>query len=429
LSLEDMNMAANKDDFLPHAPRASSPGWTRRSRAIAVLAAVAIACAGWAAITTLLHRDPVPLLAGDVPIDKLPDELEALPADARADLIARERARLAADPMDQGALINLSLLYGAEGDRERANAFAIAAAARALRDGRAQTAALQIHLQKGDAAAALVSLDALIRTRPDSRDSLFAALLELAGNTQAAVPVAKLLAEEPPWRGSFFAWAAEKSERPEIAYQLLSALKGSAAPPSDKEVQVLVRRYLDAKDYSTAYFIWLDALSETALRKAANVFDGGFDLPLADLYFGWTRSYSNGVETKIVPRANGSSDSVLRIDFVGNRDRVGPVYQFLRLVPGRYILSGDFRSERLQTETGLVWRIICNEGGGQALAETPALLGDRQWDRFEERFEVPSGCTTQSLGLTGRSSAVLDQQMSGRAYYDNMAIAPLATGQ
>ncbi len=424
-----MNMAANKDEFMPRGRRAAGGEWTRRTQVIAAVTAGFIACAGLAAVMTLMRGEPLPLLAGDVPIDRLPDELKALPADARADLATRERARLAADPMDQGALVNLSLLSGADGDRDRADALAIAAAGRALRDGRAQTAALQLLLQRGDAAGALVSLDALIRTRPDSRDSLFAALLELAGNPQASEPVVRLLAEEPPWRGEFFTWAAEKSERPEIAYQLLSALKGSAAPPADIEVQQLVRRYIDAKDLSTAYFIWLDSLSETALRKAANVFDGGFDLPLADLYFGWTQSYSKGVETKIVPRANGSSDSVLRISFVGNRDRVGPVYQFLRLAPGRYILSGDFRAEQLQTETGLVWRIICNEGSAALLAETPPLTGDRQWDRFEARFEVPAGCITQSLGLSARSTATLDQQISGRAYYDNMAITPLAIGQ
>jgi hypothetical protein len=147
------------------------------------------------------------------------------------------------------------------------------------------------------------------------------------------------------------------------------------------------------------------------------------------LHFDWNPNSNKSVETKVVPRANGSTDNVLRVDFVNNRDPVAPIFQSLRLAPGKYIYSGESKTEDLKTESGLVWRIWCLEGNEALLATSPRFSGTNQWDHFEVRFEVPSNCTTQRLALRMMSPAVLDQQISGYAYYDNLNITPLAASR
>jgi hypothetical protein len=424
-----MNMAANRDGFVPSGPAARSQTVSAKGWVCLACTALFVACAGYASVLGLLSRKPPPLLAADVAIDKLPAALKALPASERQSLILRERSWLAANSLNRGALVNLSLLYSADGQEKLAEDLAIAAAKLALRDGKAQAAALQVQLKRGDVADALYRLDALIRSKPEIQDALFATVLALTASKEGKGPVVELLARDPPWRQAFLGWAAEKSDKPQLAYQLISALKSADASPTNLEVQSLIRHYVNAGDHATAYFIWLDLLSEMELRKAGNVFDGGFDLPMDSLYFGWTLSHSKSVETKIVPRANGSPDNVLLVDFVNNRDPAVPIFQFVRLAPGKHIFSGDFKAEALATESGLVWRILCLDGPKNILATSAALSGNKQWDHFELRFEVPPSCTTQQLYLGMLSAAVLDQKVSGRAYYDNLSITPATASQ
>jgi hypothetical protein len=108
---------------------------------------------------------------------------------------------------------------------------------------------------------------------------------------------------------------------------------------------------------------------------------------------------------------------------------VAPIYQLLRLGPGKYIYSGEFKAENLKTESGLVWRIFCQEAGHELLATSATLSGTRQWDSFDVRFDVPPNCPTQVLLLRIWSPATLDQKISGRAYYDNLRITQLTASQ
>jgi hypothetical protein len=429
LRIAGMNMAANQEGFVPAGPKATPQAPSAWHYVCWAAGAALLAYGVFGAAATFLRGDAPPLLGPSVTIDKLPDALKALPPPQRQQLIAREQDALARDSLDRDALINLSLLYGADGQQKRAEDLAIAAANRALRDSKAQAVALQLQLKRGDVEGALYRIDALLRTTPDAKDQLFATLIEIAGRTENAAPVVKLLALNPPWRTDFIDWAAEKSGQPQMAYQLVGGLKSSQAPPTLTEMQSVLRHYIVAKDYATGYFIWLDLLSETELRKAGNVFDGGFDLPFAPLFFSWTLGAKSSVETQIVPRANGSSDNVLRVDFVDNRENVLPISQYLRLAAGKYIFSGDSKAENLLTDSGLAWNIRCIDGDGRSLASSNALSGNKQWDHFEARFEVPAGCTTQMLALRMVSPAVLDQKISGQAFYDNLTVTPLAAGQ
>jgi hypothetical protein len=421
-----MNMIANRDEFLPQAPQAHQrPPVARAAWHLVPLAALLL-YASYAAVIQVQQAGPRPFVRPGIGIDKLPQMLAGLQPAERQALIARERAVLASEPLDRAAVERLSLLFSADGDAKRGDDMTIAASTRALRDAGAQARALPLKLQRGDIGGALTALDALIRAEPDARLQLFATLASVAKNEAAMEPLVRLLAEDPPWRSDFLNWTAGKSGQPDLAYRIISALKPTKAAARSSEMQILLRHFLDQKDYGTAYFIWLDLLSEPELRKTGNLFDGGFDLPFSSLYFSWTQNRALSVETRRAPRANASADNVLRVDFMSNRAQVAPIYQYLRLAPGRYIFSGDAKAENLLTDSGLSWRIQCIEGAKLELASSPALSGDGPWDHFETRVDVPENCVTQRLLLGARSDAVLDQQVSGTALYDNLSIV-LAT--
>jgi hypothetical protein len=418
-SADAFENAMTKDHMIPEIT--ASPFRT-------AAAALGLALLAYASIATFLYdgRDRLP--ADATSIETLPEALKKLSAADRQVLIAAEQNKLAREPLDRAALRNLSYLFAADGQAKRGQELMTAAADSAMRDSIAQANALPVMLEKGDFVRAVKSLDALLRTNPQSGETLYPVVSQLAEQSQSRQQVINVLTTTPPWRLAFLEWLAGKGGRPQTAHDILSGLKATDAPPTGWEVLSLLRHFLSAKDYETAYFMWLDMLSEEKIRKAGNIFDGGFSLPLAPpwLYFSWTATPSASVNINSVPRSTGSTDNVLRIDFVNNRDKVAPMQQFLRLSPGSYVYSGEMRTDNLRAEAPLGWQLYCLEGdrGQISFIETKPKLPT--WDRFETRFEVPQGCATQLLTLRISSSATLDQKISGSVFYDNLAIVSSA---
>jgi hypothetical protein len=403
-------------------------GPTRQRYWAGALGLACMAYAGYASLATFFGpAEEEPLLAG-VTIDKLPQALTALPPTEASALIARQRTRLSAEPLDRTAALNLAMLYSATGEQRRADDLLAATANLSLRDGRAQLMALPVMARAGDIASALRSGDALLRTYPALSNDIFPILLPLVSDERAVPRITEALALSPPWRSQFLEWLSHRANQPQLAYQLLSALKKTDAGPSRPEMQALIRHYLQMEDFQTAYFIWLDSLSEPELRKVRNVFDGDFDLPLVpqdSLYFDWYPIDSGTIRISSEPKFSSGTENVLVIDFYNNFKPANPLYQYLRIAPGRYNLTGLFKADNLQTVSGLVWRIWCVEGSHELIATSPALVGTLDWTSFEASLEVPENCSTQVLKLEMKSPAILDQRISGRAFYDNLKLTSL----
>jgi hypothetical protein len=214
----------------------------------------------------------------------------------------------------------------------------------------------------------------------------------------------------------------------EISYQLLTQLKGSPNPPNKNELSELINRLLVERMDDTAYFVWLDFLSDADLKKAQALFDGGFDMPPGNLMFDWTLSQPSGAEAQVTERAVGSSDHVLRVQFTSYQGFYGGVQQFIRLKPGHYVLHGQERAENIKTTGGLSWILWCRNNG--ELGRSKPMLTETDWSEFQFSFEVPSeGCSTQFLRLESASRLALNQNVSGTLYFDDLAIVSDATNQ
>jgi hypothetical protein len=337
-------------------------------------------------------------------------------------LVQKQNSILANNPFDKTALTNLRLLMIADNKTEQADRLIKEAAALSLRDGQAVIDALSLQIKSGDYSAAFRGIDALLRTEAAPSEKLYEVLAGLSANPNVKSELVQLLASEPPWRVKFLNWAAQNSDRPDLAYDIMTELKSRNVPLIHWEIMVLVRRYIVNKQFESAYYVWLSLLPEYQLSKVRNIFDGNFDLPLSSFFFDWTPIPSDGIAVDTIPRSQGNNDKILRVQFQNDRKTVNPVYQLLRLSPGQYVFSGSYRSENLQSQDTLVWRITCIEGPHAEIASVPSSPGTNPWQGFETEVDVPEDCPTQKLSLEMRSNATLNQKISGTSYFDNLQI-------
>jgi hypothetical protein len=366
-----------------------------------------------------------PLFSGDVPFDSVPQRLKVLPRAEFDSLMAHQQARLAAEPLDHTAMKNLTLLLQASGDKARADEAAVLTAKSSLRDAQAQVLALPIMLNRGDIAQSLTSMDAIARTQPKVAEPVFKLLASVAANQSSASQVVQMLEKNPPWRVEFMDWLAQRSDQPQLAFDLLGALKNSASPPTIWEKISLLRHYIAAQKFDTAYFVWLDFLSDAELKKVANIYDGEFDLPVSSLYFDWSVSKSNGLQANTLPRSTGGNDRVLQVEFAGSRNAVKPVSQLLRLLPGAYSFSGQSQAELRDTESRLTWQVSCVGGDSRVFAASPVVSGHSTWSRFDVRLQIPPDCLTQILYLHVQEPASNALGIFGKAQYDSFSIVKL----
>ncbi len=395
---------------------------TERALVIAVTA-VGLALAVYYTIWALSGPDairPMPAGAGTV---SATDAVKAMSALERQALRDREIAAFRSDPLDPMALKNLSTLLRAEADGDSAERLAILAGNRSLRDLTAQAEVLDILLRRKDYPAALYRLDALMRAQPARVPDLIKIAALFAENDESRPALVTELGKDPPWRQALMTAIINSPNGPAVAYGVLSDLRKSGGESKHTELRELIAKLIANKDFDTAYFIWLDFLSQAELRKAGQIFDGGFELDPQNLVFGWNIDKLRNTDIRVVPRSTSSTDRMLRIEFINTRDRFRHVSQVLRLAPGRYTLVGEMKAERLITEVGLVWRLYCLGTKEHAVAQTGKLFTASTWAPFEAPLDIPSeDCGAQKLQLEVDSRAALDQLISGQAYFDNLQI-------
>lgn len=344
----------------------------------------------------------------------------------RDGVIRSLEGELVSEPLDSVHLKKLAVYAKASGNGARSDALALIAAQRSLRDVEAQALALDIFLRKQDYARSVRILDAVLRTRGKGQAALFPLLGTFAANPGALPALAEVLGANPPWRANFLIDLARSSENANVPFQLLAMLKGTASPPQANEVRALIVRLLADRNYDRAYYVWLDNLPSQDLKKVGLVFDGGFESGSRDLLFDWTFRERKNVDVRVISKRSSQADNTLRIDFAKNSSPFSDVSQTLYLTAGNYRLEGEVKTENLQNEKGLRWKILCVNEARQFLAATPRHNGTSDWISFAADFNVPAdSCVMQRLVLVLDAKSALDQNISGRIWYDNLKISNL----
>ena len=347
--------------------------------------------------------------------------IKAMPDNEVEALRQRQIGDFVHAPLESTALDPLLLLDDVKGNREEIARWTTVMANRTLRDAPVQLAAIQYALARNDYAEVFHRYDALIRTQLNARPQLYAAIDQILAAPAAQDEFAKTLGSDPPWRTEFLNDALRGRLPAESSYRLLTLLKVTPNPPQQGELAELINRLLSEKMDDTAYFVWLDFLSDAELKKAHALFDGGFDLPPRNLFFDWTMNQQSGAEAQITERAVGSSDHVLRVQFTSFRGFYGNVQQFTRLTPGSYVLRGQEKAEDMHAAAGLSWILWCRNN--TELGRSKPMSVETDWSEFQFSFVIPAvGCSTQFLRLESASRLAADQNVSGTLYFDDMAI-------
>lgn len=350
------------------------------------------------------------------------EALKKLSSDEIAALEQREQLALQEDPLDRNALQNLVALVDLRGDKTNAERIALALADYGRRSVAAQLSAIQIHLAKRNFDSAFDRIDGVARARGDLHAKLFPLMAAQLQGDAARLSLAKILATEPKWRQGFMRYLTGLDEQASLAYNMVASMRAVGAEILDSERRLVLSQLFKFKRFDAAYFVWLDLLSKDDLVRVRNVFDGGFDTIPRQLYFDWNHAVRKNARIEKIAKPGNPQDFVLALDFFADKEGKPFVFQFLRLTDGKYTMTYDQQVESLKTQTGLVWRIACVDTPA-IRTEGPAILENGPWQSQAFSFEIPAeGCSTQVLRLENKSAAKLDQELSGRVMFDNIAI-------
>jgi hypothetical protein len=400
-----------------------------RSSSILAQTILTLGCLGYIAVTltflwaAFFAPDLSRLVAENLTGDQALTQLKTMSRDQLLKLQEQQKRQLASNPTDINAIKNLAALADLLGDKTQLANLSITAAARTLHDYPSQAAALQVLLAQKDYAKALYHIDGLLRSYPERHEQLMTLLNSFAEGPDSLAPLVAILTTSPPWRGRFIAFLEQNTKQTGTSYSLLSALRSQGSAISAGELRPLLARLIAEKAYERANYIWLDFLSDIELRKTAPIFDGGFDLDIGDRFFDWTYQPLANVDLRLIPKSTGSIDRILRVSFSSGKIPFNNFYQLLRLRPGNYVFRGEEKSEKLETNSGLVWRFICVSQDPKLIGSVEPLREATSWKDFELNFTIPAeDCDTQELRLANNARAELDQQISGIAYYDNFTV-------
>ena len=313
---------------------------------------------------------------------------------AAAEAFARE-------PLDAENLVNLAHIAEAKGDAETSERLKLAAGEIRPRSARIQAEALAVLVERRDFVPLMSRLDGLLRARPGQSEVLFGIAADLASEPEARRILAQLLTENPPWRANFLAYLLVTKNAPQLAQAVIADIRAAGGGTDPTEVTQVIDNYLRSGATDKAYYVWLDTLSPDELKSVKGVYDGGFNHPVRSMRFDWTFKPAKGYAYRIFPRNTASMDKTLQIDFLDFEGNFSHLSQLIRLVPGRYRLSGEVRSENLQPDNNLVFRLYCLSPAGERLVEeTNPLPQSGQWIGFEKTVNVPEvECSNQILRL------------------------------
>ncbi len=321
------------------------------------------------------------------------------------------RSRIAANPGDANAYIELALgLGGEDGSTEAATRLApnhvnvlLLRASRALE-----------RQAWSEAAPLLVQL---VQVHDESRATSALARLIAGGQGQLLAP---LLVPGSQWL-------------PRVLPRMPNGTTSTALPLMAQALKLgvltrdagraYIRNLKAAGAWVDAYSLWL------ALRgnKLPALYNASFDEPFISDGFDWEiNAAGSPSRAGAIAERKGAAErgAVLDVRFTGRAIAVPMVRQYLFLGPGRYKLSGEYASQQLRIEQGLAWNVRCT-AAPQARAGVSQPLNDSggAWRRFDFDFVVPPSCG-EVVSLQLETYAPVDAALGarGRVAFDAFAL-------
>ena len=349
---------------------------------------------------------------------------ERLLADSKiTDAIVGAREALRDNPLLPEALTLLARSSGQEGDVDRATQLMSLAARVNMRDLRSQLWLLAQDLRGARVNSALNRIDLLLRGQfPQAIGPIAPALAPILTREPYRLGYVKLLRTNPHWREVWFVDLLRSSDDLSGLTYLFAELQADESGPTERELAVLLTRLTDAGMFDEAHDIWVRSLPPERREEADLLYNEEFRYTLTNLPFDWVIP---PVPNAMVSVETQDGARTISVDFFGGRVKFEHVSHLLNLAPGSYRFQGRERSQDLQNERGLRWRIACVGDDAETLGTTDLVSGDTPWRSFTVDFTVPTGkCPYQRLVLELPARAALETEVVGRVSYADLDLRP-----
>lgn len=345
----------------------------------------------------------------------LSDKSRAAPSRAAA------IAALQRNPLMPAALTLLGRIAGDAQQNDRAGDLMEWAARLDQRSLEADLWLLQRDSVAGDYTAAMTRFDVLMRGQApsviDSVTRTYLPVLTVEGFRQGLV---RRVRSKPKWRTDVLVAIARGSTDIPGIIALLRELQATPEGLNSTELSTFLNRLVSVNKFDEAYAAWQASLPAERRAESGGLYNGDFRYPIANVPFDWVLTPASQLLMRVAIEADLS---VLDVDFFGGQVRFANVTHLMSLPPGAYRLVGQERSQNLQNERGLRWRIACASGEAADLGSTGLLVGDVAWRAFGVDFDVPpSGCKYQRLLLELPARTALEFEVIGGASYANLRI-------
>jgi hypothetical protein len=342
----------------------------------------------------------------------------------RRDVAISEAGRALADsPLSPGALTLLARVSEHNSDPAKAAALMQLASRVDQRNLEAQLWVLNQDIQNARIPEVLRRIDVLLRGQSAQvKDRLISAVAPLLTSEAYRSALVAVLEMGPTWRSHVLEYLAASANDLAGLNRLYASLRTIRNPLTAAELEPFLNRLVKEGRLDDAYVAWTQSLPPERLSKLDYLYNGQFQYTITNLPFDWVFASVDGALARAEVE-NGRH--ILDVDFFGGRVRFQHVSHFLTLPPGSYRFSGHERSQNLQNDRGLWWRLACVGGTNATLGATELLTGETPWREFRVDFEVPKdNCPYQVLVLELPWRAALETEIIGGVSYGNLEIKP-----
>jgi hypothetical protein len=337
--------------------------------------------------------------------------------------ISEARQALADSPLSPGALTLLARVNEHNSNPAKAAALMQLASRVDQRNLEAQLWLLNQDVQNARIPEVLRRIDVLLRGQsPQVKDRLISALAPVLTSAAYRPAFVAVLEMGPTWRSPVLENLAASANDLAGLGRLYASLRTIRNPLTAEELKPFLNRLVKEGRLDDAYNAWTQSLPPERLSKLDYLYNGRFQYTITNLPFDWVFAPVDGALARAEVE-NGRR--ILDVDFFGFRVAFQHVSHLLALPPGSYRFSGQERSQNLQNERGLWWRLACVGGTNATLGATDLVAGETPWREFRVDFEVPKdNCPYQKLVLELPARAVLETEIIGGISYANLEIKP-----
>lgn len=329
---------------------------------------------------------------------------------------AGARDALSHNPLSPEALTLLGRASEQIGEKDRTSRLMTLATRINRRDLGSQLWLLNQELRGAQVNAALGRIDVLLRGQLDPViEQLAPALPPILLQEPYRLGYVKLLRTNPPWRPVWFVDLLRRAEDPSALNYLFAELQAEDPGPTEQELTVFLNRLIEAGMFDEAHDAWLRTLPLERGEEASLLYNSQFHYQLTNLPFDWVIA---PVPHAAIQVDSESGRRVLNVEFPGGRVKFENVSHLLNLAPGVYRFEGRERSQDVQNEIGLRWRISCIGDTSDTLGTTDFINGETPWREFDMDFVVPRDrCFYQNLVLELPARTALETEISGAISY------------